>query len=70
MFGSLVSKLKFERLFDLINIIVVSDHGMASFNGSTNILINNYVMNGTIDMDKSVIWGVVSNLYANEGYVN
>jgi hypothetical protein len=70
LFGSLVSKLKFERLFDLINIIVVSDHGMASFNGSTNILINNYVMNGTIDMDKSVIWGVVSNLYANEGYVN
>ena len=69
LFGTLLSKLEENELSNSVNLIVLSDHGMSQLNSSTYIDIYKYVKKGLIDLEKSIIYGVVSNLYATKGNV-
>jgi predicted AlkP superfamily pyrophosphatase or phosphodiesterase len=69
LFGTLLLKLEENGLYNSTNLIVVSDHGMSQLNTSSYIDIYKYAKNGSIDFEKSIIYGVVSNLYATKGNV-
>lgn len=63
--GYLINKLEEENLLDNLNIIIVSDHGMAQMvdsNQNGTQLISNYVDLNLIDSTKT-IYGIVANIY-------
>lgn len=63
--GYLLKSLEEENLLDNLNIIIVSDHGMAEMIPPENdgtILIGNYLNLTLIDSSKT-IYGIVSNIY-------
>lgn len=49
------------KLLEKLNIIIVSDHGMADMKNKT-ILVYNYVNQSLIDTSKT-IYGIASNIY-------
>jgi ectonucleotide pyrophosphatase/phosphodiesterase family protein 5 len=66
--GYLFEKLEAAKLLTNLNIIVTSDHGMASM--SETLLVKNYVDVRLIDYKKTV-YGIVSNIWpANETVVS
>ncbi|RNA09245.1 alkaline phosphatase family [Brachionus plicatilis] len=62
VFGYLLKRLDDIGLFQKLNIILVSDHGMANFAPNHYVFIKDYVNTDLIDMDKSV-FHVVSNIF-------
>ena len=70
--GYLINRMKEEQIFDKINIIIVSDHGMAQMETKSIILVSQYVKNYTSVINSSkTIYGIVSNIYpVNETMVN
>ena len=66
--GYLIRRLKEAELLNKINIVIVSDHGMATMESRT-ILIKDIVDTNLIDSKKSV-YGIVGNIYpVNESVV-
>lgn len=68
--GNIIDGLKKAKLYDLVNIILVSDHGMVQTGPSKNILIGNFVDINALDMNKSVIYGVNANIFVKPGRVS
>ena len=62
LMGYLFDLLKRECFFDKINIIIISDHGMANLNDDFKIYIEDLIDTNLIDMNKTVL-GVVSLIY-------
>ena len=58
--GYLIEKLQSEGLLDNMNVIIVSDHGMAQM--STTLIVKDIVNDKLIDSKKS-IFNIVSNIY-------
>jgi hypothetical protein len=58
--GYLMGKLGANGLIDKLNILVVSDHGMADM--TNNINLDTYVNMSLIDYGKTN-YGIVSNIY-------
>ncbi len=69
LIGLLISRLKEEGVYDNVNIVIVSDHGMTTFKDDNVILIKNYLDETLIDRNKTV-FGIISNIYAVPGSVN
>ena len=70
--GYLIERMKQEEILDNINIIVLSDHGMAKMQDKSEIFVQNYVQDyqTLINLNKTV-FGIVSNIYPiNETMVN
>jgi ectonucleotide pyrophosphatase/phosphodiesterase family protein 5 len=67
--GSLITKLKTANVYEKINIVIVSDHGMTNFKSDNLILIQNYLNGSTIASDKTV-YGIVSNIHPIPGAVS
>ncbi len=61
-FGYAINKLEKLNLADKMNILVVSDHGMALFDEKRFINISIYVDVSTIDFQKTT-FGTVSNIF-------
>ena len=61
LIGVLISKLKAAEIFEKINIVIVSDHGMAEVNSKNVLNIYDYVNKTMIDADKS-IYGTVNHI--------
>ena len=62
-FGYLVQRLCLAGVYERMNVLVVSDHGMARLNEKTaNINLKDVVSLEIVDLDKSVL-GEVSNIY-------
>ena len=57
MFGYLVSRLKKANLYDKMNILIVSDHGMAQLYANQTILLGDYIKNvdELIHVNKTVL---------------
>ena len=62
LFGQLIEELKLINIFNKLNIVIVSDHGMQQLRSDSNIALNNSVNLDLIDKQKSV-YGVISNIY-------
>ena len=62
LFGQLIEKLKLINIFNKLNIVIVSDHGMQQLRSDSNIALNDSVNLNLIDKEKSV-YGVISNIY-------
>lgn len=63
-----MEKLREANLLDNMNVLVVSDHGMAEMLNKT-LIVKNYVDVNLIDSTKT-IYGIVSNIYPkNESVV-
>ena len=60
--GYLFELLERENLFNQINIIIISDHGMANLKNDYKIYIEDLIDINLIDMNKTVL-GVVSLIY-------
>ena len=66
--GSLISQLKQAGVYDYLNIVIVSDHGMMQFKPDNAIMVQNYLNISSIDLNRS-IFGIVSNIYPVQGLV-
>jgi predicted AlkP superfamily pyrophosphatase or phosphodiesterase len=64
--GQLVAGAASLGLSDRLDIVVVSDHGMAALDANRRILIDDYLMPGTVDV---VEWGAVLGLQPRIGSV-
>lgn len=60
--GYVIKGLRDNRLLDRLNVIIVSDHGMAQAKGAP-VLVQKYVDLNLIDTNKS-IFNYVSNIFA------
>lgn len=69
LIGTLITKLKALNLYNNINIIIVSDHGMATFKEDNAILLKNYVSEDYIDKNKT-IFGIISHIHPKHGHVS
>ena len=64
VFGYLMQRMSEENLSGSFNVILLSDHGMATIKSkSDQILVNNFIDINTIDNHKSIFYGEVSNIY-------
>ena len=61
----LIQRLEQESILDNLNIVVVSDHGMATMLENGTQLIGNYLNVSWIDPNKTV-YDVVSNIYPKD----
>lgn len=66
--GQMVNKLKSLKIFDLINIIITSDHGMTYAKPNCSINVFDYLDRGLIEPNKT-IWGIISHVYPKPGNV-
>lgn len=66
--GYLIKSLKEKNIYDDLNIIVVSDHGMAQMATKNTLLIQDYTNRNYINATRTV-YGVTTNLYPLDGYV-
>lgn len=66
-FGLLIEKLSKANVYNDLNIIIVSDHGIAQTNIENNILLFDYVDEGKIDMNKTVEYETLLNIYPTPG---
>ena len=62
--GKLVSGLRERGVLDQVNLIVVSDHGMAATSRKRTIVLDNYVDLKTVDVTD---WGPVVSIRAKDG---
>lgn len=62
--GGLLSKLEQNKLLDNMNILIVSDHGMAKSSGVAT-LVTDYVDPLLIDLNRTVL-SQVSNVYPKD----
>ncbi len=70
LIGYLIGKLDEENILKNLNIIIVSDHGMAQMKTNATQIVSKYVDLNLIDSNKT-IYGIVSNIYPkNESMVN
>ena len=71
IFGYLIQRLTEADLIDNLNIVVVSDHGMAELKQDFQVpLAEQLNLEATIDLNKTV-FGAVSNIYPlNNNLVN
>ena len=69
-FGLLIEKLNNANVYNDLNIIIVSDHGIAQTNIENNILLFDYVDEEKIDMNKTVEYETLLNIYPTPGNVN
>lgn len=58
--GYLINRLAEENVLDNLNILIVSDHGMAAM--QRTIIVKNYVDLNLVDSNKT-LYGIVSNIY-------
>ena len=65
----LIGLLKQKGIFDEINIIIVSDHGMATMVPRGTVLVQNYTDTRLINSTRTV-YGVTTNLYPIDGQVS
>ena len=66
--GYLISLLKGKGLYEDINIVIVSDHGMTTMNSMSTIYIQNYTSLELINSTRTV-YGPTTNLHPIEGSV-
>ena len=66
--GSLINQLKSAGVYDNLNVVIFSDHGMMQFKPDNAIMVQNYLNISAIDLNKS-IFGIVSNIYTVLGLV-
>lgn len=64
--GLLVQGLRDRHLFDTVNIIVVSDHGMAAVEKSRTVWLDDYLSPDSVSV---VDWGIVVSLWPEEDRV-
>jgi predicted AlkP superfamily pyrophosphatase or phosphodiesterase len=69
-FGLLIEKLNNANVYNDLNIIIVSDHGIAQTNIENNILLFDYVDEEKIDMNKTVEYETLLNIHPTPGNVN
>ena len=69
-FGLLIEKLNKANVYNNLNIIVLSDHGIVQTNTENNILLFDYVDEGKIDMNKTVEYETLLNIHPIPGNVN
>jgi hypothetical protein len=63
IFGYLIKRLTEANLIDNLNMVVVSDHGMAELMKDFQVPLAEHLnLNETIDLNKTV-FGAVSNIY-------
>ena len=62
LLGELIKELQNINIFDKMNIVIVSDHGMQLLAKDSNIALNATVSLDLVNRQKSV-YGVVSNIY-------
>lgn len=65
LFGYLIKRLAEENILKNLNIVVVSDHGMAELDSNHQIGLNEYLNISNIDLNKTV-FAVTSNIYPKE----
>ena len=68
-FGLLIEKLIKANVYDDLNIIVVSDHGMAQTDTINNLLLFDFVDEELVDMNKTVEYETLLNIYPMPGNV-
>ena len=68
-FGILIDKLRETNVYDDLNVIVVSDHGKAQTEIANNLLLFDYVDEDKIDLNRTVEYETVLNIYAIPGNV-
>ena len=68
LIGLLIKKLNEADIYNKINIIIVSDHGIAKLKPENQIWLKDYLNVSSIDSDKTVL-SIVSNIYAVSGQV-
>lgn len=61
----LINRLEEESILENLNIIIVSDHGMATMLDDGTQLIGNHLNVSWIDSTKT-IYGVVANIYPKD----
>ena len=66
--GYLIKLLKDKNIYNDLNLIVVSDHGMAQMATRNTLLIQDYTNRNYINSTRTV-YGVTTNLYPINGYV-
>jgi hypothetical protein len=64
----LIKKFKDLNIYEDLNIIVVSDHGMAQMKNKSTILVQDFV-NRTLINSTRTVYGVTTNLHPLPGYV-
>ncbi len=64
-----LDKLKKLNIYEHLNIIITSDHGMAAAKPDCKILVFDYIDENFIDMNKT-IFGQVSHIYPKAGRVS
>jgi predicted AlkP superfamily pyrophosphatase or phosphodiesterase len=62
LIGYLLDSLEEERLLNEINIVLVSDHGMAELDEKEFLVLQDYIDVNLVDLSKSV-FSEVSNIY-------
>lgn len=66
---SLIDHLKRLELYEKINIMVLSDHGMASMVTNGTFIMRDYVNTAWINSTRTV-YGVTANIYPTSGNVS
>lgn len=60
--GYLLNRLEEAGVLDNLNIIVVSDHGMAEMKANNTLIVKDWVNINLID-EKKTVWGIAANVY-------
>ena len=68
LLGRLINNLKRHDLYEKINIIILSDHGMARMNEKSTLNITQYVNESLFDANRTV-YGATANIHPTEGNV-
>ena len=68
--GYLLNRLEEAGVLDNLNVIIVSDHGMAEMKANNTLIVKDYVDVNLID-EKKTVWGIAANVYPrNESVVS
>ena len=60
--GYCLTKFESTGILDTMNIVLVSDHGMAQMKTNNTILAKDYINMNLVD-EKKTIWGITANIY-------
>ena len=60
--GYLLNRLQEAGVLDTMNVVLVSDHGMAQMKANNTLIAKDYVNMNLID-EKKTVWGIAANIY-------
>ena len=68
LIGMMIDKFKSLKIYDHINIIITSDHGMTSAKQNCKINAFEYLDKNLLDLNRT-IFGQISHIYPKPGFV-